>query len=68
MFTQDPTASEWQRQDLNPAALVPAPIFLTPVFIVSIKMTQKELGCQTQKVFMHADFPSAATYGFGQIT
>lgn len=66
MFTQGPTASEWQSQDLNPAALFPVPIFLTPAFY--IEMTQKELGCQSQKVFMGADFLSAATYDFGQIT
>jgi len=53
---------------LNPAALFPVPIFLTPAFIVSIEMTQKELGWQPQKVFMGADFLSAATYDFGQIT
>ena len=68
MFTQGPTAREWQSQDLNPAALFPVPIFLTPACIVSIKMTQKELGCQPQKVFMGVDFPSAATYDFGQNT
>lgn len=53
---------------MNPAALFPVPIFLTPAFIVSIEMTQKELGWQPQKVFMGADFLSAATYDFGQIT